>query len=137
MGPIAWIKNNLIIILLVICGVQFVFGGIGTLWYRHLYLNAQRDVQVAQANLATCKAVNDSWTASNEVQTKAILANKKISDDMKESADRITAAAAAISGPIRTAAQSLRDFKPSAAAVTDCDKAREAVDAFYGKKVKP
>jgi len=134
MGPIAWIKNNLIIILLVICGVQFVFGGVGTLWYRHLYHSAQADVKVAESNFALCKAGNEALSKSIERVNEATLANKKASDDLAASAQALTASAEIIAKGPQSVAQMLHNFKPTAAAKTPCDAEHQGIDAFFKAK---
>lgn len=132
-----WIKTNLIIILSVVIGVMFLFGSLGTLYYKHKADSLAKDLAVSQANLATCKTANDAWTLSNDVRNKAAQANLDRAEKAEDEAARLRAEARKNrAGPDRKAVK-LRDFTPSANAKTDCDKEHEAIDEFFRLKAQP
>jgi phage tail sheath protein FI len=130
-----WIKTNLIIILAVALGATFLFGSLGTLYYRNKAEIATLRAEKAEAQLQTCATVNKSLSDSVGRQNTAVDQLLGAAAVLEAAAKRAAAAAALAAQPSKDLAVALRAFKPPAnTAAEPCKAERAVIDEFLSKR---
>jgi hypothetical protein len=127
---------NIIEILLIVCVVELLGGGLGLLVLDEKLKSARADLVVSEANEKTCAATNADWVSQNTQRNAQIEENQRLAALALMTAQNLAVTANRAAGGIAQTANALNAAKSTKA--TDCDRARDYVNQFYATKgVKP